>query len=255
MKTPIVLTALGSTTTAQQSYTHLENAIQQQFPGQKLYCGFSARVVAAHQKKKEGGPLATPEEILNKLAIEGHQKAIIQSLHLLPGIEFHKLLHQLRQVEGMKCMLGMPLLSSPQDYTELASLLAAALPSGSGQAFLFLGHGSRHPVWTSYPALEYFLRQQLGDHIFVGAIEHYPESDHLEQTILTAGFTKVLIVPLFLVAGLHVQRDIAGDAPHSWYNRLTQRGLAVEIFGKGLAQLPGLEELVIRHIHEAHQQL
>jgi cobalamin biosynthesis Co2+ chelatase CbiK len=54
---------------------------------------------------------------------------------------------------------------------------------------------------------------------------------------------------------MHYHRDIVGDGPNSWMTRLTERNLAVESIKHGLGLLPGIENIIIRHITQALQSL
>jgi len=151
----------------------------------------------------------------------------------------------------LQCIPGAPLLSSPQDYHQICRILQPFIARDPTRATLVLGHGTYHPTWTSYYCLETILRQQFDRRIFVGVVEKYPNSDYLVDEIIAGGFKEVRIIPFFLVAGMHVKRDIVGDSDSSWQGRFNRKGVATEIVEQGLGMLPGFENIIIRHIETA----
>ncbi|MFV0435786.1 MAG: sirohydrochlorin cobaltochelatase [Desulfopila sp.] len=247
-KPALVLTAM-SASSGTAVCSQIETAIRDRFADQPIYWAYNARTV--QRARQQGTTLQGPGEILNDLAATGHHQAIVQSLHLLPGFEFHQLYRQVRRIQGLDCRLGMPLFSAPDDYRQLADLLGPVIGEDERQAVLLVGHGTRHPVWTAYLALEHLLRRRLGERLFVGVVEHYPDMARDEGRLVQAGFGKVLVIPFFLTTGLHTGRDLFDDNGHSWYSRLRRHGLAVSIHRQGLGMLPGIGELVAQHIAQA----
>lgn len=251
---PIILTAFSTSEEAENTCREIESSVRHHFPDRSLYWGYNSRTVQRAMKLGRTD-IRLPMDILHDLAAAGHPSAIVQSLHLLPGFEFHELHHEVRQVNTIQCRLGMPLFSSPEDYEVLIDLLAPQILTDEKQAVLLIGHGTRHPVWTAYLALENLLQRRFGKRVFVGVVEHYPESDRLEESIAEAGFSKVLLIPFFFSYGLHVERDMLGDGDHSWKSRLERQALQVEALSEGIGMLPGIGELVVRHIKDADKTM
>lgn len=250
MTTPLILTAFGTTSSAQATYVKIENEIQKLLPTLQIYWSFSSRIVTAQLKKEQNITIKTIPDLLNECKEHGQSKALVQSLHLFPGHEFHKLCHQVSQ-STMSCGIGNPLLTLPQDYLQLTQLIAPIIHSMSDQtAILVMGHGTDHPSWTSYYALQEHLHNFFGDHVFVGVVEKYPNCDHLIKNIVEKGFKHVYMIPLFLVAGLHYSRDMIGAAL-SWKTRLEEHGIIVDSYSHGIGMLPGIESLICEHIHTA----
>ncbi|SHO48192.1 sirohydrochlorin cobaltochelatase [Desulfopila aestuarii] len=247
---PIILTAFSTSAAATATSKKIETAVRNHFPDRPVFWGYNKRTVT-HAQNKGQEDIRLPLDILHDVAAKGHKMAIVQSLHLLPGFEFHELHHEVRQATGIDCRLGLPLFSSPSDYQTLLDLLAPHIMKNQQQAVLLIGHGTRHPVWTAYLALENLLRQRFGERVFVGVVEHYPETDLLAETIADKGYEKVLLIPFFLSHGFHVERDLLGDSEHSWKMKLENHGLVVEAIHHGIGMLPGIGDLVVRHIEEA----
>lgn len=253
MQTPLLLTAFGTTSAAQATYRHIEKEIQEKFTDRDIYWGYSSRVVARELRKNQAIKIQHPTEILNELAIQGYTEVTVQSLHLLPGHEFHTLQREVNGLNHITCRMGLPLLSSENDYHSVIDLLAPTIQQDTTCAVLVVGHGTRHPVWPAYLALENLLKKRFGERLFTGVVEHSPDSSHIEDSIIAGGYEKVLLIPLFLVAGMHYRRDMIGDSSTSWKSRLQVKGLDVESVPDGIGMLPGISDIVIRHIVAAEE--
>ena len=249
MTIPIILTAFGTTSSAISSYTKIEKNLQPLLRNHPLYWSYSSRMVTTALKKKCNLTVQTIPQILDDLTEQGYNKAIVQSLHLFPGYEFHKTV-LLSKHDKIRCEVGAPFLTSYDDYEQLASLLKPQCEREKNSATLVIGHGTDHPTWTSYTALEKILRHKLGDNLYVGVVEKFPHCDHLIDQIKRDGYQEIHMLPFFLVAGLHYQRDMIA-ADNSWKKRLEKAGLTVTSHSHGIAFLDGIENLIHSHITES----
>ncbi|CAG35321.1 sirohydrochlorin cobaltochelatase [Desulfotalea psychrophila] len=249
MKKTVILTAFGSTGPAVSTYRHIEQCLQPRLPDCTFYWSYSSRVVAKQLQGEGRSGVKTVSRILAELEAAGHKEAVVQSLHLFPGHEFHKIGREAGRAD-MACRLGLPLLSSFKDYQIMAYLLKDLILSHSESAILIVGHGTDHPSWTSYPALEAMLRREYGANIFVGVVEKSPDSSHIPAEIVAGGYSHVFMIPFFLMAGLHYRRDMIGEEA-SWQRRLVDVGLAVDSYAHGLGLLPGISMLIQSHIEAA----
>ena len=252
-RSPLILVAASISPSALQVASLVEKAVQHHFPARPYCWAYNTRTV--RRAVKDGrSDIRLPSDLLEEFAAAGHRQVTIQSLQLLPGTEFHELRRELNRMTTMDVRLAMPLLSSPADYHLLIDELAPPITASPDSAVLLVGHGSRHPVWTAYLALETLLRLRFGPRMFVGVVEHFPETATLVDQIVSAGFSRVLLIPLFITAGLHVSRDILGPSEHSWRSRLLRAGLEVDTVSEGIGSLPVIGALAVRHISEADQQ-
>ena len=253
---PIVLTAFGTTADALATYAQIDSSIRKSYPDEEIIWAYSSRVVTRTLQARGKQPVLHLEEALGQLAARGIGKAVVQSLHLFPGTEFHRLV-AITEKSGLRCGVGAPLFTTPEDYDQLGRILQPVAGDRTDQAILILGHGTGHPIWTAYYALEKILRRRFGNRLFVGVVEKFPDSDYLPDEIAAAGFTETVIIPLFLVSGMHVHRDIFGDGKDkkSWMVRLHEKNITVTCFHHGLGILPGMAELVVNHIAAAREKL
>lgn len=247
---PIVIAAFGTNAKARDTYGHLTARIQTHFPGHEVLCAFSSRIINENKGGKHD-PAASPQEILETLHRQHHPWAVVQSLHLIGGHEFIRLVAETDK-SPIRTSIGLPLLSSPADFTALCSGLTPLINAHPNQAVLLVGHGTDHPAWCTYPALQYFLRRHFGPRVFVGVIEEgCPSHTEVIADIRAAGYKEVCIIPLLLVAGMHFHRDLAADSDHSWLTQLARADIQVEIIEQGIGMLPAVSDLFCRHIEEA----
>lgn len=254
MKTPIVMSAFGTTSKAVATYKRIDAALREHFPLTEIIWAYSSKTITRELHERQESTVEHPAEVLHQLAAQGVSTVIMQSLHLFPGTEFHGLL-RIAGASPLRCAVGKPLLTSPEDYQQVGEILRPFIAERPQKAILVLGHGTDHPIWTAYYSLEKILRQKFGARIFVGVVEKSPDSAHLVDEIADGGFTKVCILPLFLVAGMHYRRDIISDSPSSWQSRLQSRKIAVESLDFGLGLYPGIEKIIIRHITKAGESI
>ena len=249
MPIPIILTAFGTTTKALQTYESLDAAVRREFPGHEIHWAFSSRMVKDRLQRARRFEIRHPHQVLAELRRRGHDWAVVQSLHLLAGHEFFRLLEEVAAAP-LRTSIGLPLLSSSTDYWQLAAALGDLLEPRPGQAVVLVGHGTDHPAWSAYPALESILRRRYGPQVYVGVVEGYPGQDQVVAEIVQAGFREAKLIPLMLVAGRHFSEDLT-VGEDSWQGALAAAGLAVEVAADGLGDHEGVRQIFWDHIRAA----
>ena len=253
----IILSAFGTTTGARAAYTTLEKQLVPQFPGCTMHWYYSSPTVrssiAAEGAETAASIPALIEKIVNEAADKATLRIVVQSLHVLPGHEFHRLV---RQISGLNhiVQIGMPLLFSPADYTQVIYCLKPLIEAArkNGHAALVLGHGTDHPSWTSYCALEAELSKYYGPGVFLATLEKSPGTlDTVIEKIKADQFTAVHIIPFLMVTGMHFKRDIIGEKPESIKNLFEKNHVRLHLHEQGLATLPGVADIFAGHIRGA----
>jgi sirohydrochlorin cobaltochelatase len=249
MQTPIVLTAFGTTTKARQTYDFMCKIIQAAFPGHEVLWAFSSRMVRDRLKHQQKFETRHAHEVLKDLAAEGHVWAVVQSMHLMSGHEFYRMLEEV-QALPIRTSIGLPLLSSYEDYRHLALSLGFEAGFDPEEAQVLVGHGTDHPAWATYMALEKILRELYGDGFHVGVVEGSPSREQVVAAVSRSGLRKVRLIPLMLVAGVHFIEDLtAGE--DSWQAAFEEAGLAVRVEPVGIGMNEAVVRIFIDHIREA----
>jgi len=249
-KVPIVLAAFGTTTSARQSYTFLDQHIRAAFPDHEVHWAFSSRMVRDFDQQRRGRRWKGPGELLEELRGRGFEWAVVQAVHLLAGHEFYRLVEEVHAC-GIRTAMGLPLLSAPEDYGALLNALAPKVEAlDPEEGIILVGHGSDHPSWATYPALQYLLSGRFGHLVHIGVLEGHPPRQEVIARVLESGLKRVRLLPLMLVAGRHFQEDLAGPND-SWQAALQAAGLSVTLDATGLLHYPGVIKIYQEHISNA----
>lgn len=246
---PIVLAAFGTTTRALETYDFIGEHIERRFPGHAVHWAYSSRMVRSRLKVRKGIELPDPGRVLAGLEQEGHSWAVVQSMHLVCGHEFYRLVEEVAG-HGVRVSMGLPLLAGPADYRAAARAVDRGIPCCGEEALLLVGHGTDHPIWCAYPALEGLFRETCHRRVFVGVVEGDAPRQKTLDAIRKAGIRRVMLVPFMLVAGTHFLEDLAGEED-SWRQALESAGLEVILHDHGLGLNPAVVECFAAHIREA----
>ncbi len=254
MKTPIVLSAFGTTSRALDTYEFMDEKFKAAFPDHEIIWAYASRMVMDRNKKTNNGDFRYPHEVLADLKERGHEWAVVQSLHLMCGHEFYRLVDE-AESSGMRTVMGLPLLSFPDDYKMVVEAMAKQLPlldacRGDGEAVVMVGHGTDHPSWSAYLSLNHMFAEMFHN-VWVGVVEEgYPDMEEIIRDVKDAGFLKVRLVPFMLTAGVHFEEDLAGEED-SWKSAFQAEGMDVALEPKGLGFNPGIVDVYMNHIEEA----
>jgi len=252
--TAILLVAFGSSVPeARDSLRRIEGKTREAFPGTELRWAYTSNVLR-QKLAQEGLDMPSVDEALEALLKAGFSRVAVQSLHIVPGEEFHKTVIAVgaNKAKFERLALGQPLMASPQDLERLAEVLPTCLPAErqASETVLFMGHGTRHPAGVFYPALQYYLVRKHKN-VFLATVEGAPSLDDALPMLKSAGSTTVWLAPLMSVAGDHAQNDMAGAKDDSWVNVLARAGLKAKPVMRGLAQCDRIVDIWIEHLREA----
>ena len=139
-----------------------------------------------------------------------------------------------------------------------------------------MGHGTSHQAAVTYDQMQEQMSQLGYKNVFVGTVEGKPEDTAfpaVKKALEDAGYTKVILRPLMVVAGDHATNDMAGDEEGSWYYGMvnggefevegadeavdTGAGLGAENVTsqiEGLGRIPAVQALYIAHTADAMAQ-
>jgi sirohydrochlorin cobaltochelatase len=246
--TPIVLAAFGTTSRAMDTYSVIDTAVKRAFPHHPVRWAYTSRMVRAHMKKKHRANMKNPLQVLDELAAQGHAWAVVQSMHFICGHEFYRLVDEVKE-SSVRTSMGLPLLTAPADYQDLAAAILGNGIPGNGTATVLVGHGTDHPAWTAYPALQWILKMS-GANVHVATVEGESTREETIEAVIRSGADRVHLMPLMLVAGVHLQEDIAGDED-SWKRAFMDAGLDVTVEEIGLGKHPAVVDIFLEHIREA----
>lgn len=270
----IVLAAYGSAEDrGLQTYQRVADFYSRAFPGSWIELSFSSSAI--RRRLAAGGKnVPDPFTSLSHVHAEGWRNVVVQSLHLVPGGQFHHIASLVRGLQGVKGRfgfeflgLGLPLLSSQEDFSSVAFALAEHVRCISGisqddassaglscigkSAAVLMGHGTNHPADSAYSHLAIHLSQVIKADVFLGTLEGYPGLSEVMGQLSACGASRVHLFPFLLVAGAHALLDMAGPAEDSWRSRFLSAGYQVDVHAVGLGEIDSFLEIFARHTREA----
>ena len=258
-KKGILLVAFGTTVPeAQISFENIERSVKKAFPGIPVRWGYTSRTIIRKMGEK-GIQLATPEEALSSMMRENFTHVAVQSLHVMPGAEFHGLVKNVQRFAGMskglkKVIVGDPLMTTSEDVQRVAENFLRIIPSERRKtdAVVFMGHGTHHPANVYYAALNYHV-QKLDPNVFVGTVEGWPEIDDITSDLKKNRIKKAYLMPFMTVAGDHARNDMAGPSADSWKSMLEKEGINCVVVLKGTAEFQEFVDIWVDHLRAAFE--
>ena len=239
----------------------IEDAIREAYPDYDVRRAFTAQIIIDKLAERDGIVIDNFEQAMDKLVEEGVQKVIVQPTHLMAGYEYTDVLNSLQSNYADKfdaIVLGDPLLTSDEDYSEVVEAICDATAEyDDGQtAICFMGHGTEADSNGDYTHLQQVLTDAGHTSYFVGTVEATPTFDDVVEAAQAAGFTKAVLRPLMVVAGDHANNDMADtEDPDSFASKFIAAGFEVECVVEGLGQLVAIDDIYVRHVADAIAQL
>ena len=239
----------------------IEDAIRETYPDYDVRRAFTAQIIIDKLAERDGIVIDNFEQAMDKLVEEGVQKVVVQPTHLMAGYEYTDVLNSLQSDYADKfdaIVLGDPLLTSDEDYSEVVEAICDATAEyDDGQtAICFMGHGTEADSNEDYTHLQQVLTDAGHTSYFVGTVEATPTFDDVVEAAQAAGFMRAVLRPLMVVAGDHANNDMADtEDPDSFASKFIAAGFEVECVVEGLGQLVAIDDIYVRHVADAIAQL
>ena len=135
---------------------------------------------------------------------------------------------------------------------------STAAAAADKTAFVFMGHGTSHTAKVSYSQMQTTMQTLGYDNVFIGTVEGEPEDTSCEaviEAVKAAGYTKVILRPLMVVAGDHANNDMAGSEEDSWKTMFEAAGFTVDCQIHGLGEIADVQALYVAHTKAAIDSL
>lgn len=213
------------------------------FPELEVREAYTSRIVIRILKKR-GIEKMNPMDALLKLRVEGYTHIIVQSSHILEGVEMESLRRDVATVAPFfkEIRVGNPLLYATEDMEKVATIFEGKQVAKSNM--VLVGHGTYTPATATYAMMDYIFKANGSKHIHVGTVEGYPTYETVLAQLKATKAKQVILVPMMFVAGDHAKNDIAGD----WKEALEKEGLKVEVRMQGMGEIPEIQDIFIEHI-------
>ena len=238
------------------SIENVENKIRNQFKDYDVYRAFTSHMIIKKLEIVHGLIVEKPEELLERLYIEGYEEVIIQPLHIIPGEEFSyiKNIEVYFKDKFKSIKVGRPIFyyqgieGLPEDYSLFIKSIKGIIEGE--EAVVMMGHGTVHPSNAVYGALQSVLNDEGYKNVFVGTVKGYPNFTSVLNKIKKRGIKKVLLMPLMLVAGNHAINDMTSEKDNSWKSMLEAERIEVKLWSKGLGEVDEFAQLYIDRVDD-----
>ena len=258
----------------------IEDALQEANPDWSVRRAFTAQIIINHIQARYGESIDNVEQALDRAVANGVKNLVVQPTHLMHGAEYDEMVETLADYEDKfeSVKVAEPLLGEVgddatvvnEDKQAVAEALTAeavktagyadlAAAKEDGTAFVFMGHGTSHTAKVSYSQMQTQMNNLGYDNVFIGTVEGEPEETACEnviEAVAAAGYKKVVLRPLMVVAGDHANNDMAGDDEDSWLSMFNDSGKfdSVDTQINGLGEVEAIQQLYVKHTAAAMEQ-
>lgn len=255
----VLVVSFGTTfaETRQKTISAIEEAIEKAFPGYAVRRAFTSGMIRSKLAKRDGILIDGPEEALERAVRSGVKELIVQPTHLMDGKEYNKLMDVLVRFAPSfeKVTAGLPLLSSPEDFTAVAKAVRTHLPvTEENTAVVLMGHGTDAPSNAVYAEMQSVLNEGDEDEqeYFIATVEGTPTvTDVLTEIWESAAYLDIILAPFMIVAGDHAANDLAGEEEDSWKTIFLNHGYRVQTQLQGIGEWQEIQELFAEHALKA----
>lgn len=217
--------------------------------------GFTSQIIIDHVKKRDNVSIDNVKEALDRAVDNGVKTLVVQPTHLMNGFEYTDLENELGGYADAfeKIALGKPVLTSDQDYQDVMKAITdeTSRYDDGETAICFMGHGTEADSNEVYGKMQTLLTDNGFKNYYVGTVEASPTLEDVIAKVKEGNYKRVVLRPLMIVAGDHANNDMAGDEEESWKSQFEKEGYAVECEVKGLGELKGIQEILVRHAQDA----
>lgn len=205
-------------------------------------------------------------DVLAGLAASGVRRVAVQSLHVVPGEEYHCMVAGIGRFleaggHGLSVSIGAPLLASLADVDRVAGAVLESIPAERAphEAVVLMGHGAPPPGAGFYAALRERLagRDRLARFGAMPRERGAPCLDilRIRDALLGAGVDAAWLMPFLTVAGAHACCDLAGERETSWRGVLEAAGIRCRTSLAGLIERPAFAAVWRDHLDKALSRL
>ena len=255
----------------------IEKALQKAFPEMSVRRAFTSQIIINHVQARDGERIDNVAQALDRAVSNGVKRLVIQPTLLMHGAEYDELcetvaayadkFESVAVAEPLLGKVGRDASAVNEDKQTVAKAVVADAvadagygsleeAAGEGVAFVLMGHGTSHTAKVSYSQMQEQMKNLKYENVFIGTVEGEPEETACEnviEAVKAAGYKKVVLRPLMVVAGDHAHNDMAGEDEDSWVNLFRASGAfdQVECQIAGLGSIPEIQNLYIQHAKEA----
>ena len=259
----------------------IEDALQEAYPDWSVRRAFTAQIIINHVQARDGEKIDNMQQAMDRAVANGVKNLIVQPTHLMHGAEYDEMMEMIdsyrdkfESVAVAEPLLGevgsdAAVINADKEAVAKAVTAAAVKEAGydsldaaaaDGVAFVFMGHGTSHTAKVSYSQMQTAMQTLGYSNVFIGTVEGEPEETACEnviEAVKAAGYTKVVLRPLMVVAGDHANNDMAGEDDDSWLSQFKAADAfdSIDCQINGLGEIDDIQQLYVAHTKAAIDSL
>lgn len=259
----------------------VEKKLQEAYPDWSVRRAFTAQIIINHVQARDDEKIDNMEQALERAVSNGVKNLVVQPTHLMHGAEYDELVDAVNNykdkfetvtvAEPLLGEVGSDATAVNDDKKNVAEAITAEAVKTAGYdsldaakedgtAFVFMGHGTSHSAKVSYSQMAAQMSELGYENVFIGTVEGEPEETACENVInkvKEAGYKKVVLRPLMVVAGDHANNDMAGDDEDSWKSQFEASGAFDKIDTQiaGLGEIDAIQQIYVDHTKAAIESL
>ena len=251
----------------------IEDALAEAFPDWSVRRAFTAQIIINHVQARDDEHIDNMQQALDRAVANGVKNLVVQPTHLMHGAEYDEMVEAIDEYKDKfeSVAIAEPMLGEVGDDATVINDDKAAVAQAitdeavkeagydsmeaaaeDGTAFVFMGHGTSHTANVTYDQMQTQMENLGFTNAFIGTVEGEPEDtacDEVINKVKDAGFKKVILRPLMVVAGDHANNDMAGSDDDSWLSQFKASGKFDKIDTQinGLGEIEGIQKLYVEH--------
>ena len=264
-----------------QDIKGIEDKLQEAYPDWSVRRAFTAQIIINHVEARDDEVIDNMDQALDRAVANGVKNLVVQPTHLMHGAEYDEMVEAIDSYKDKfeSVAIAEPMLGEVGDdatvinddkkavaqaITDEACKIAGydsmEAAAEDGTAFVFMGHGTSHTANVTYDQMQTQMDDLGFTNAFIGTVEGEPEDTECQAVIAKvkdAGFKKVVLRPLMVVAGDHANNDMAGDDEDSWKSQFEASGAfdSIDCQIEGLGRIEAVEDLYVEHTKAAIDSL
>ena len=264
-----------------QDIKGIEDKLQEAYPDWSVRRAFTAQIIINHVEARDDEVIDNMDQALDRAVANGVKNLVVQPTHLMHGAEYDEMVEALDSYKDKfeSVAIAEPMLGEVGDdatvinddkkavaqaITDEACKIAGydsmEAAAEDGTAFVFMGHGTSHTANVTYDQMQTQMEDLGFTNAFIGTVEGEPEDTECQaviEKVKEAGFKKVVLRPLMVVAGDHANNDMAGDDDDSWKSQFEASGAfdSIDCQIEGLGRIEAVEDLYVEHTKAAIDSL
>lgn len=235
---------------------NFEDNIKKELHGKyNIFKAFTSSSMSSILFNKYGKIVPRLEEVLYKLSNEKYKEIYIQPLHIIEGSEYsyiNKILKEYNYTFS-NIRVGNVLMGENEEiFLKGCSIIYEAINKNfknKSSNILLVGHGSKAINDDKYKKIQNKFIEEGFNNTYIGTLEGENSKEYILEILLENKVKEVYIVPILMLPGKHIVKDIFGDKD-SWKSLFENNNIKVNSIKKSLLQYDEIKRYYINNISE-----